>query len=60
MKMTACIGKMGKQIRKQSGQSLVEYSLVLGLVVVVCIAALTVLGTNTSTKVNNVATQLSH
>ena len=59
MKMTTYIGTMAKQIRKQSGQSLVEYSLVLGLVVVVCIAALTVLGTNASTKVNNVATQLA-
>jgi len=41
------------------GQSLVEYSLVIALVVIVCIAALTALGTSASNKVNTVATQLS-
>lgn len=53
-KMNNLMRKLGKR----SGQSLVEYSLVLGLVVVVCVAALTLLGTNTNTKVNAVATDL--
>ena len=58
MKVTVYAGKMAKWFSKHSGQSLVEYSLVLGLVVLVYIAALTLLGTGTSTKVNTVATQL--
>ena len=56
--MKKSMNSLMSQLGKQSGQSLVEYSLVLGLVVVVCIAALTVLGTNASTKINTVATQL--
>ena len=43
---------------KRAGQSLVEYTLVLALVVIVCIAAVTVLGTNTSAKVASVAAEL--
>ena len=58
--MTASVEKLVKQLSKRSGQSLVEYSLVIALVVIVCIAALTLLGTSASTKVNTIATQLSH
>ena len=47
------------RLMNKRGQSLVEYSLVIALVVIVCIAALTLLGTSASTKVNTIATQLS-
>ena len=57
--MTASVEKLVKQLSKRSGQSLVEYSFVIALVVIVCIAALTLLGTSASTKVNTIATQLS-
>ena len=53
--MHSLLSKCGKR----SGQSLVEYTLVLALVVVVCITAVTVLGTNTSAKIASVAAQLA-
>ena len=52
--MNNLISKLGKR----SGQSLVEYTLVLALVVIVCIVALTTLGTKTRAKVASVATAL--
>jgi len=50
--------KFMNKLSKRSGQSLVEYTLVLALVVIVCIVALTTLGTATSTKVGSVASAL--
>ena len=47
--------KLMRKLNKRSGQSLVEYTLVIALVVIVCIAALTLLGTNTSKQVASVA-----
>jgi len=52
--------RLAQKFSNCSGQSLVEYSLVIALVVIVCIAALTALGTSASNKVNTIATQLSH
>jgi pilus assembly protein Flp/PilA len=54
--MNSLLSKCGKR----SGQSLVEYTLVLALVVIVCIVALTLLGNNTSAKVATVATAVGH
>ncbi len=47
-----------KKFSQKSGQSLVEYTLVLALVVIVCVAAVTLLGTRSSTKIGAVAAQL--
>jgi pilus assembly protein Flp/PilA len=41
--------------KKQKGQSLAEYGLILALIAVVCIAALTLMGTNISTMLNGLA-----
>ena len=49
---------MVKKLNRNSAQSLVEYTLVLALVVIVCVAAVTLLGTRTSTKVGSTADQL--
>ncbi|MGD0651469.1 MAG: Flp family type IVb pilin [Verrucomicrobiia bacterium] len=49
---------MAKKFNQRSGQSLVEYTLVIALVVIVCIAALTLLGSKTSAQVSSVATQI--
>jgi pilus assembly protein Flp/PilA len=47
---------MGRlEIRSESGQALVEYGLILGLIAVVCVAALTLLGTNVSSMLNSIA-----
>jgi pilus assembly protein Flp/PilA len=41
--------------KKQKGQSLAEYGLILALIAVVCIAALTLMGTNISAMLNGLA-----
>ena len=42
------------QTRDEEGQGLVEYGLILALISVVCIAALTLIGTNINTKLASV------
>jgi len=56
--MKAFIGRLAKKFSQRSGQSLVEYTLVIALVVIVCITALTLLGNKTSAQVASVATQI--
>jgi Flp pilus assembly pilin Flp len=41
--------------RRSRGQSLTEYGLILALIAVFCIGALKLLGTNVSSKLNNLA-----
>ncbi len=48
---TALRARMGDE----EGQGLAEYGLILALIAVVCIAALTLLGTNISSTLNNIA-----
>ncbi len=45
-------------IRDEEGASLVEYVLLVALIAVVCIAAVTLLGTNAKDKFNNVAGEI--
>jgi pilus assembly protein Flp/PilA len=45
-------------IRDEEGASLVEYVLLVALIAVVCIAAVTLLGTNARDKFNNVAGEI--
>jgi pilus assembly protein Flp/PilA len=47
--MKKCLQKLMRRVRKQSGQSLVEYALILALIAVVAILVLQGLGS----KVNN-------
>ena len=47
-----------KFVRDGEGASLVEYGLLLSLVAVVCIVAITALGTSISTMLNNLASQV--
>jgi pilus assembly protein Flp/PilA len=41
--------------RKEEGASLVEYGLLLALIAVICIAAISLLGTNVSTMFSTIA-----
>lgn len=43
----------------EEGASLVEYALLVALIAVVCIAAVTLLGGNISTKLNQIASAIS-
>jgi pilus assembly protein Flp/PilA len=56
--MEKLMNSLMRKLSQRSGQSLVEYTLVLALVVIVCIAALTLLGSKTSAQVASVATQI--
>jgi pilus assembly protein Flp/PilA len=44
--------------RKEEGASLVEYGLLVGLIAVVCLAAITLLGQNVNTMFQNIAAAL--
>ena len=46
-------------MRREEGQDLTEYALIIALIVIACVAAVTLLGTNISTVMDNVATTLS-
>ena len=55
--------KFVKKIRslitgKEEGASLAEYGLLIALIAVVCIAAVTLLGSNVATKLNAAATAI--
>lgn len=56
--MTKLLAAHTKFVRDEEGASLVEYGLLLSLVAVVCIAAITLLGSNISTMLSNLATQI--
>lgn len=45
-------------LREEDGASLVEYVLLVALIAVVCLVAVTLLGTNTNSKLNTAATAL--
>ena len=45
-------------LKKEDGPTAVEYAVMLSLIIVVCLVAITALGTNASKTFNNVATTL--
>jgi len=45
-------------LRRQEGQDLTEYALLIALIVIVCIAAVVTLGNQISTVLNSVAAAL--
>ncbi len=49
---------MRAQAKTERGASLVEYALLVALIAVVCIAAVTLLGRNASTKFSSVSSSL--
>jgi len=46
-------------LKREDGPTAVEYAVMLALIIVVCIAAITTLGTNAKTTFNNVATSIA-
>jgi len=45
-------------MKDEKGQALAEYGLILALIAVICIGALTTLGTNVSVKLGEIAAAL--
>ena len=56
--MNAAKKNMIALARDEEGASMVEYGLLVALIAIVAIAAVTLLGTNLSTKMNSAATSL--
>ena len=56
--MTKRLAASTKFVRDEDGASLVEYGLLLSLVAVVCIVAISTLGTSISTMFSNLAGQI--
>jgi Flp pilus assembly pilin Flp len=54
------IAKMMRRMKRQSGQSLVEYALILALISVVAILVLRGIGANANTKLQSVNSNLSN
>lgn len=50
--------KMCRFLASEDGPTAVEYAVMLALIVVVCLAAITAIGTASSTTFNNVANTL--
>jgi pilus assembly protein Flp/PilA len=49
-----------KRLRlEEEGAALVEYGMLIGLIAVVCVAAVTALGTDISAAFNNIATAIA-
>jgi len=48
-----------EELRSEKGQALVEYGLILALVAIVCIGALTVLGTSVRDQIQAIADAIS-
>jgi pilus assembly protein Flp/PilA len=45
-------------LKREDGPTAVEYAVMLALIIVVCITAITTLGTKANTTFNNVSTEL--
>jgi pilus assembly protein Flp/PilA len=53
--LTRAQAQMASRVRREEGQALVEYALILFLIAVVCIAVLTTLGTSVKNTLQSIA-----
>ena len=49
------LGRAGRFLREENGPTAVEYAVMLALIIVVCIAAISLLGSNAQGTFSNVA-----
>jgi pilus assembly protein Flp/PilA len=56
--MTKFVTKVSEFLRKEDGPTAVEYAVMLALIIVVCIAAITAIGTNANQTFGQVATTI--
>jgi pilus assembly protein Flp/PilA len=53
--MKTWLSGLGRFLREEDGPTAVEYAVMLALIIVVCIAAITTLGSNANNTFSNVA-----
>jgi pilus assembly protein Flp/PilA len=53
--MKRCVAKIVRFLREEDGPTAVEYAVMLALIIVVCITAITTLGTNANSTFSNVS-----
>ena len=51
--------KLQRFLISEDGPTAVEYAVMLALIIIVCLTAITAIGTNANTTFNSVATKLS-
>jgi pilus assembly protein Flp/PilA len=51
--------KLRRFLISEDGPTAVEYAVMLALIIIVCLAAITTIGTNASTTFNNVGTSIA-
>jgi pilus assembly protein Flp/PilA len=56
--MNKFVAKVSSFLRKEDGPTAVEYAVMLALIIVVCIAAITALGTNANATFSNVSSAI--
>lgn len=57
--MNRFIKKIERFLTSEDGPTAVEYAVMLALIVIVCLAGIRAVGTNTSSTFNSVSTQLT-
>jgi pilus assembly protein Flp/PilA len=53
--MRKVLGQVERFLREEDGPTAVEYAVMLALIIVVCLAAITAMGTNANATFSNVA-----
>ncbi len=56
--MRKMLGTIGRFIKSEDGPTAVEYAVMLALIIIVCLVAITSIGTKASTTFSNVASSL--
>ena len=57
--MNRLMKKMVRFLQKEDGPTAVEYAVMLALIIVVCLVAITTLGTNANNTFSNIGNKLS-
>lgn len=56
--MKGLVTKFRRFLRNEDGPTAVEYAVMLALIIIVCLTAITAVGTQAAAQFNNIATQV--
>jgi pilus assembly protein Flp/PilA len=56
--MNSLATKVRRFLKSEDGPTAVEYAVMLALIIIVCLAAITAVGTQAAAQFNNIATQV--